>query len=271
MWRPRVPEQLTVTSPDGTVIGAFVEGAGPALVLVHGSTADHNRWAPLVPLLKDEFRLVMIDRRGRGASSTESGDYAIEREGADVLAVLAALPQPAMVFGHSYGATCALGVLDQLPASSPVLLYEPAFATPGNPAFTADQLERWSAVLAAGRREELLELFYREALLFDDAAIENVRALPMWPHRVAAVHTVVREAQCVREFVPAASSPPMPVRFLVGDATSPMLAAATRAAAAATSGSELHVLTGQGHVAIDTAPALVAEHVRATWARRVAS
>jgi pimeloyl-ACP methyl ester carboxylesterase len=59
----------------------------------------------------------------------------------------------------------------------------------------------------------------------------------------------------------------MPVRILLGDATTPPLDASTRAAAQAVRGSELAVLPGQGHVAIDTAPDLIAQHVRDIWAR----
>ena len=38
-------EVLSVVSADGTRIGCEVVGAGPPLLLVHGSTADRSRWA----------------------------------------------------------------------------------------------------------------------------------------------------------------------------------------------------------------------------------
>jgi pimeloyl-ACP methyl ester carboxylesterase len=57
----------------------------------------------------------------------------------------------------------------------------------------------------------------------------------------------------------------MPLRVLLGAETAPQLAAPTRAAAAALVGSELHLLADQGHVAIDTAPDVIAQHVRETW------
>lgn len=245
---------------------AYVEGSGPPLVLVHGSTADHTRWAPLVPLLREEFTLVMLDRRGRGGSTAEADTYAIEREGEDVLALLASLPAPAMVFGHSYGASATLSVLDPLPAAA-VLLYEPPFATPGHEVFSESQLGRWQAALDEGRREAVLEMFYREALRFDDAAIDALRPLPIWQARLAAVHTVVREARAVRTFAPRPVQPSMPVRFLLGDCTTTHLTASTRAASDLVEGSELAVLPGQGHVAIDAAPQLIADHVRETWRR----
>jgi pimeloyl-ACP methyl ester carboxylesterase len=136
----------------------------------------------------------------------EAPGYDVEREGEDVIAVLDQLPAPAMVFGHSYGAMATLTVLDQLPNCAAVLLYEPPFATAGHEVFSSEQLVRWQAALDEGRREELLEMFYREVLFFDDPAIDAMRALPIWQARIAAVHTVVREGRCVRTFTPARSS-----------------------------------------------------------------
>jgi pimeloyl-ACP methyl ester carboxylesterase len=260
------PSHLEVTSEDGTVLGADVIGTGPTLLLVHGGTADRTRWAPLVPLLEDEFSCVLMDRRGRATSTREAADYAIEREGEDVLAMLTALPRPAMVFGHSYGASVTTTVLDRLPADA-VVLYEPPFDTAGHEMIPAALLERWAGLLADGRREEVLESFYRDVLRFDDPAIDALRPLPMWQARVAAVHTVVREGDAVRALRPAPVRPAMPVRILLGEVTTPALAASTRAAAELIEGSELTVLPGQGHVAIDSATELVAQHVRETWAR----
>lgn len=256
--------ELHVTNPDGTVIGASVVGTGPPLVLVHGGTADRSRWAPLVPLLQDEFTLVMMDRRGRGSSAVESADYAIEREGEDISAVLGALPAPAMVFAHSYGATCTMSVLDRLPAAA-VLLYEPPFATGGHAPIERDMLEQWGALLAEDRREAVLESFYRDILLFEEPAIEALKQLPIWQARLAAVHTLVREGYPLLAFEPPRLEPSMPVRILLGDCTAPHLDASTRAAAAAIRGSELVILPGQGHVAIDTATHEIARQVRETW------
>jgi hypothetical protein len=37
----------TFTSKDGTPIACQKSGGGSALVLVHGTAADHARWAPI--------------------------------------------------------------------------------------------------------------------------------------------------------------------------------------------------------------------------------
>ena len=75
-----------VTSPDGTRIAVFSAGAGPALLLVHGTTADHRTWRVVGPQLARRRRIHAIDRRGRGDSG-DAQPWAIERELEDLAAV----------------------------------------------------------------------------------------------------------------------------------------------------------------------------------------
>jgi len=58
----------SVISKDGTRIAFWRYGQGPPLVLVHGTTADHTRWAPAIPALSAEFTACALDRRGRGGT-----------------------------------------------------------------------------------------------------------------------------------------------------------------------------------------------------------
>ena len=97
----------STVSHDGTVIGFWRSGAGPALLLVHGTTADHTRWAPIVPHLEPYFTLYAMDRRGRGGSGDAPG-YDLMREVEDVAAVVEAIGGPVFVLAHSYGAACSL-------------------------------------------------------------------------------------------------------------------------------------------------------------------
>ena len=93
----------TIRSKDGTRIAYERSGAGPALVLVHGTTADHTRWAPVLPMLERIFTVYAVDRRGRGQSG-DAADYSIEREYEDIAAVVSSIPGPVNLLGHSYGA-----------------------------------------------------------------------------------------------------------------------------------------------------------------------
>ena len=114
----------TVTSIDGTPIAYWRSGQGPPLVLVHGTTADHSRWAPVLPTFEEHFSVCAIERRGRGGSG-DSEDYAIEREFEDVAAVVDSFGEPAFLVGHSYGAICALEASLLTPGVRKLVLYEP--------------------------------------------------------------------------------------------------------------------------------------------------
>jgi pimeloyl-ACP methyl ester carboxylesterase len=81
---------LVIASRDGTPIGVFSSGHGPALILVHGTTGDHTTFRVVGPMLATRRTVYAMDRRGRGASG-DTLPYAIEREFEDVAAVADAL------------------------------------------------------------------------------------------------------------------------------------------------------------------------------------
>ncbi|MHB1103755.1 MAG: alpha/beta fold hydrolase [Devosia sp.] len=83
-------------------------GAGPPLLLVAGTASDGASWGPLVPLLQDRFRLILIDNRGSGQTSCE-GAIRIEDMAEDCAALLEHLGiGDAFVVGHSLGGAIGL-------------------------------------------------------------------------------------------------------------------------------------------------------------------
>jgi pimeloyl-ACP methyl ester carboxylesterase len=124
-----VAERWDVKSGDGGSIAVWVEGEGPPLVLVHGSVSDHTVYAPLMGELRDEFTIFAMDRRGFGASQDDPG-YSAEREFGDAAAVVNAVAartgEPVVLFGASWGASCALGAARELPSLRALVLYEPS-------------------------------------------------------------------------------------------------------------------------------------------------
>jgi pimeloyl-ACP methyl ester carboxylesterase len=102
---------LRVTSADGTEL--YAEAFGPddahTIVLAHGWTEQLAFWGPVITRLRShDLRVVAYDLRGHGASHPAAdGDYALERFGEDLEAVLAAAGAGhdlATVAGHSLGA-----------------------------------------------------------------------------------------------------------------------------------------------------------------------
>ena len=58
--------KMTTTAPDGTRIGFWRSGSGPPLLLVHGTTADHTRWRPVLPLFEPHATVYAVDSTGPG-------------------------------------------------------------------------------------------------------------------------------------------------------------------------------------------------------------
>ena len=54
---------------DGARLRFRNDGAGPAVVLIHGWTLDLDMWGPQVAALADRFRMIRFDRRGFGLST----------------------------------------------------------------------------------------------------------------------------------------------------------------------------------------------------------
>ena len=119
-----------IRSVDGTRIGFVTSGTGPPLVMVHGSTADHRVLSRVVPLLEPHYTVHAVDRRGRGLSD-DAASYDISLEYADLARVVDRLSAETGVavslYGHSYGAVCALGAAALTSNLSRLFLYEPGY------------------------------------------------------------------------------------------------------------------------------------------------
>lgn len=104
---------LRITSADGTELyaEAFGPDDGDTIVLAHGWTEQLTFWGPVIDYLRaGGLRVVAYDLRGHGRSrAAADGDYALERFGEDLEAVLATVGagadgERAVVVGHSLGA-----------------------------------------------------------------------------------------------------------------------------------------------------------------------
>jgi pimeloyl-ACP methyl ester carboxylesterase len=84
-------------------------GRGPAIVGVHGLTANHTCWASLADVLAPDFRLIAYDLRGRGDSDRPASGYSLAIHGQDLGGLLDHFGlRRAVVMGHSLGAHIAL-------------------------------------------------------------------------------------------------------------------------------------------------------------------
>ncbi len=253
-----------VSSVDGTEIACWTTGDGPPLVLVHGATADHTRWAPVLPHLEPHFTVHAIDRRGRGASG-DAADYTVEREYDDVAAVVDAVAAQAGaavdLLGHSFGGVCAFGAATRTSHLRRLVLYE-GWPTPHPEALAlpADVKLRMDALLAVGDREGVLEVFFREIVAMPEADFAIYRALPAWQARIRAAHTIARETP--RRFQPElAARITVPVLMLVGGDSPEDVQGDYEKVAAALPDARVSILEGQQHIAIDLVPEEFAQRV----------
>jgi pimeloyl-ACP methyl ester carboxylesterase len=250
----------TIVSRDGTPIAVWRGGEGPPLVLVHGATADHSRWAPVLPALQERFTVLAMDRRGRGGSG-DAPAYAFEREFEDVAAVADRAGEEVAVLGHSHGGVCALEAALLTDRIRTLVLYEPPMgfvkAKPG----VAARLE---ALLAAGERDELLAVFLGEVAGLPPDQIALMRSLPAWEGRLAAVGTIPREERATQEyeFRPERfRGLEVPTLFLLGGDSPAGFRRAAEAVDAALPDCRVSVMPGQRHAAMDTAPDLFTAEV----------
>jgi pimeloyl-ACP methyl ester carboxylesterase len=250
---------FVVTSTDGTPLGVWARGEGPPIVLVHGSLRDHTIFDPLVAHLQPRMTTYAMDRRGFGGSGDRDG-YAIEQEFRDVAAVVdavAARAGPVALWGHSYGAGCAMGAATLTGNVSHVVLYEPGLGI----AYPPGWLEANEHALAAGDAEGVIRAVLIDILEMSEDQVEARRSTPQWGAYLRAAATVLREARTEHNWVyrpGALDGVRAPTLVLVGTETSPALMRAALRAAAAIPGARTHVLDGHGHLACITDPALIA-------------
>jgi len=95
-----------------------VEGPtdAPALLLIHPLGGNLQIWQPLMPQLRQHFRVIRYDQRGHGRSIVTAGPYRMEQLGADALALLDALGVArAHVCGTSLGGMVGLWLAAHAP------------------------------------------------------------------------------------------------------------------------------------------------------------
>lgn len=243
----------------GVSIGVLTAGTGPDLLLIHGGAGQLESWQPMWDMLARRWRVTAMDRRGR-ATSGDAEPYAISSEFGDVAAVAARLAEraggPVDVFGHSYGATCALGAASLGAPLRRLVLYEP----PGPAAAPPEWAERMAAFVDRGQVGRAMVSFLSERIGLTDARIDELKRAPRAYDVLPIVRTLPREARALAgvDLPGLAGGVTCPVLLLLGTDSPAWAHDLTAALAAALPRAEVAALAGQGHDAVDTAPDLVA-------------
>ena len=268
---PDAPSRL-VTSRDGTGIAVFSAGHGLALLLVHGTSADHRTWLVVAPGLAGRRRVHALDRRGRGDSG-DGAAYTIERELEDVAAVVDALADEAGgtldVVGHSLGGRIALGASLMTRNIRRVVAYESAPGARDASGRKDDEeiLRRLRADPATGDLDGLLARFMTNAVGMPAAELSAFHADPIWARRAAAGPTIVRELDAAFH-APAIAADALalvtvPVLQMTGSLSAAWFQDGASALNARLAQGHLEVIEGARHAAHHAQPAEFLAHVGA--------
>lgn len=95
-------------------------GGDPALVMMHGLTANAMTFALIAPMLSPRFRVLVPDLRGRGLSDKPPTGYSMDDHAADIIGLLDSLGiQQAVLVGHSFGGMLAMYIAAHYPERTP--------------------------------------------------------------------------------------------------------------------------------------------------------
>jgi pimeloyl-ACP methyl ester carboxylesterase len=257
-------ERFSIQSTDGVEISVQKAGAGPALLLIHGSLQNGTlSWALVMPKLAEYFTVYAMDRRGR-APSGDSHEYSLSLEADDIAAVVRAIGAPVRVLAHSYGALATLEALDRLNDVAQLMLYEPPFMlAPPSPEVEVRTMAMERA-LAAGDRAQIVTIFLREQIGAPEERLKALESSAVWPLVLEIASTLPRESRTVntpRVWDRRLVDWKVPTTMLVGTESPPLLKDTTAFVARTIPGCQVVVLEGQGHAAMLDTPELFVEKV----------
>lgn len=242
-----------VISKDGTEIGFIKGGNGPPLILVHGTTADHSRWNPIIPYFEDQFTIYAIDRRGRGMSG-DSPEYRLNKEPEDIAAVVESINKPVYLLGHSHGALASLEAAILTHDIIRLILYEPPIPF-GTPPYPPGVPEKMQALIDSNDNEAALKIFFKEVVKMPDYEFEKYSKLPVYKRRIELTPTIPRELTLHRTYSfdqTKFRNLNIPVMLMLGGDSPPLFNKAIQVLDEALPNSTIVVLPGQQHIAMDT-------------------
>jgi len=142
------------TTLNGFELAYERRGNGIPLVLIHGYPLDHTIWNPVVPLLENDFDLILPDLRGFGESGTPTPHYSMDDFAADLIGLLDQLGiQKAAIVGHSMGGYVALAFARCHPSRLRGLGLVASQALPDAPEKKEGRYQEAEHILAHGVRD----------------------------------------------------------------------------------------------------------------------
>lgn len=254
-------------------------GQGPVVLLIHGTGASTHTWRDVLPALARDYTVVAPDLPGHGftAPARQRG-YSIQGMCAAISGLLGTLQcEPRFAIGHSAGAAilCHMALAGNLAARRIVSIngaFLP-FAGAASSMFSpiAKLFASSSALsrLIAWRAHDVASI---ERLVAGTGSRLDERGLDLYsrlvgdPRHVAAALNMMGNWD-LHSFDRELAHLKVPLVLIVGDRDLAVAPAQARHVQGRVPHSELHVLSGLGHLAHEEAPERVLSIVRAAFDR----
>lgn len=227
---------------------------------MHGASSDARQWSRVAPLLADRFRVLAMDRRGRGLSGPLRPDHSLDVECRDVAAMAGSIAGPVHLLGHSSGARFALQAAFRVANLASLILYEP----PAAEVISDAMLESLDRLEAAGDNVGILRLFLLDVLDNGENAFELLQQRPIWPIMLDNALTLPAELRAAHHYrldLRPLAELTVPTLVLVGELSGPEVQSPARQIAESLPTATVVTLRGQGHGAMVSAPELFASEV----------
>lgn len=228
---------------DGEQIGVEVAGAGPAVVLLHGSGGNRATWWQQVVDLAHDFTVVTVEARGSGRSSDHADRSGPVACTADLEAVRRHLDLPTWhVVGHSLGGWTALRYAATHPDRTTAAVIVSSVAG----VFPPSVEEHWQAFAAKlGAKGWPAQALAEPASLTPDVWGEPLAHLYQLVGALNAPPSLTSPAARIRDFDLEDLSPlTMPVTFVCGSQDEIAPPSAVRAAAVFASAAYVEIQGG---------------------------
>jgi magnesium chelatase accessory protein len=250
-----------------------IAGAGPVLLLLHGTGAATHSWRHLIPLLAKDFTVIAPDLPGHGFTS--SGPKALSAMAKAIAGLLGALDlKPDIIVGHSAGVAVGLRmVIDGMVASKAVVGLSPAllpfpglaaklFPTMAKLLFVNPFAPHIFAGIARGPGEVARFMVRSTGSKIDAAGIDGYAKLFGKPGHIAGTIAMMAswDLEPLKRDLPGLK---VPLLLIHGDGDTAIPLAKAREAATLAPGARLEVLSGLGHLAHEEAPERVADMIKA--------
>jgi pimeloyl-ACP methyl ester carboxylesterase len=89
---------------------------GDICLLLGGLTRDHSIWRKVVPYLRKDYRIIVLDNRDSGKSTSANHEYEVSDLAEDVADLISGIhPFPVHIVGHSMGGFMAIHLAAKYP------------------------------------------------------------------------------------------------------------------------------------------------------------